>query len=682
MPRVSPYSGAVSTASAPEDPAKLLGGRYRVGELIARGGMASVHRGRDERLDRAVALKIMHPHLADDEAFRRRFRREARSVARLAHRNVVGVFDQGEDGESVYLAMELVEGSTLRTRLVRGGALTVREALTIAQAVLRALAAAHAAGIIHRDIKPENILLSSSGDVKVADFGLARVVGAATASNTGTLLGTVAYVSPEVVTRGLCDERSDLYSLGILFYEMLTGTQPFRGEQAVHVAFQHVHEDVPAPSARTSTVPPELDALVTWLAARRPSSRPASADDALRSVDELLASLPDTVLDAVPEQAETRNTGEIPLLTAEVELTAAPTPPRSFEGRLRTALRGRPERHTAAADSPEGADEDVAATPDIVRPAVLLPAGRHLRETTPRRSAATPLLALVAVFALIVAGGGLGWRWYAFDGPGGDRVVPDVEGKALADAEDALAAQQLGARTERRYDDTVPEGAVVSSDPAAGAAVKRADEILLVVSQGVETFPVPDVTGMSREDAEAAITAAGFTWVEDEGQYSETEASGTVLSQHAEAEALPAGSDIHVVLSLGREPIDVPNTVGRPRSEAQSTLESAGFTVSATEAHSPSVPAGSVISQEPAGGSLFRGDEVHVVVSLGPEMVTVPNVVDMSEADAVAALQAAGLAAEVTYQSTDGPRLGRVLSQSVTGGNSAARGSTVIITIV
>lgn len=224
---------------------------------IARGGMATVHRGHDERLDRVVALKIMHPHLAMDEDFRRRFGREARAAARLAHRNVVGVFDQGADDDRIYLAMELVEGETLRARIVEQHTLTLADTLDITAQVLEALVAAHAAGIVHRDIKPENILIDAHGTAKVADFGLARAIGASNSSASSTLLGTVAYISPEVVTRGHSDERSDLYSLGVVLFEMLTGRQPFRGEQPVHVAFQHVHEDIPAPSTVVTGIPRE-----------------------------------------------------------------------------------------------------------------------------------------------------------------------------------------------------------------------------------------------------------------------------------------------------------------------------------------------------------------------------------------------------------------------------------------
>src|SRR5699024_9510174 len=227
---------------------QLLDDRYRVEELIARGGMATVHRGHDERLDRVVALKIMHPHLAMDEDFRRRFAREARSAARLAHRNGVGVFDQGEDEDRIYLAMELVEGETLRARIVAQERLTLRESLDVTTQVLQALVSALEAGIVPRDIKLQIILIDPDDLVQVAHFGLPRATGSHHSSASAALLGTVAYISPEVVTRGHADERSDLCSLGIVLFEMLTGRQPFRGEQPVHIAFQHVHEDIPAPS--------------------------------------------------------------------------------------------------------------------------------------------------------------------------------------------------------------------------------------------------------------------------------------------------------------------------------------------------------------------------------------------------------------------------------------------------
>ncbi|WP_246821610.1 protein kinase, partial [Brachybacterium sp. HMSC06H03] len=301
----------------------LLDDRYRVEEPIARGGMATVHRGHDQRLDRVVALKIMHPHLAMDEDFRRRFGREARSAARLAHRNVVGVFDQGEDEDRIYLAMELIEGETLRARIVERGRLTVGESLEITAQVLEALVAAHGAGIVHRDIKPENILLDRQDTVKVADFGLARAIGANNSSTGAALLGTVAYISPEVVTRGEADERSDLYSLGVVLFEMLTGRQPFRGEQPVHIAFQHVHEDIPAPSTLVSGIPRSLDSLITWACARGVEQRPASAADLLKAVRELLRTLPAAVLAARPEEIEPSDTGDVPRPTSSLDEVAA-----------------------------------------------------------------------------------------------------------------------------------------------------------------------------------------------------------------------------------------------------------------------------------------------------------------------------------------------------------------------
>ncbi|NKY08407.1 serine/threonine protein kinase, partial [Cellulomonas hominis] len=259
---------------------QLVDGRYEVVSRIARGGMATVYLAVDRRLDRDVALKVMHPHLAEGAAgadFVARFRREARAAARLTHPGLVGVYDQGVDGETSYLTMEYVDGVNLRRHLAERGSLTVGEALDVAERVLDALAAAHRAGLVHRDVKPENVLLASDGRIKVADFGLARAVTEVTSTTTGTVFGTVAYLAPELVVHGTSDARTDVYAAGVLLYEMLTGAQPFTGETPIQIAFQHVNSDVPAPSDAASWLPVEVDELVAALAAREPDDRPADA---------------------------------------------------------------------------------------------------------------------------------------------------------------------------------------------------------------------------------------------------------------------------------------------------------------------------------------------------------------------------------------------------------------------
>ena len=299
----------VSAAVPPTLVGQVLDRRYRVLSHIADGGMASVYVALDERLDREVALKVMRPSLAADETFVSRFRREARSAARLSHPNVVAVYDQGEDEGRMFLAMELVNGHTLRQVMQDEGPLTPRAALDIIDAVLQALGAAHSAGLIHRDVKPENVILREDGVVKVADFGLARAVTSATSTaQTGVLLGTVAYLAPEQVERGIADARSDVYAAGLLLFEMLTGTQAFSGDTPIHVAYQHVHSTVPAPSSRVSTVPAELDRLVALATDRDPDGRPVDAGAFLRQVRRSRVALTPAELDRRPGPAAAAST--------------------------------------------------------------------------------------------------------------------------------------------------------------------------------------------------------------------------------------------------------------------------------------------------------------------------------------------------------------------------------------
>ncbi|HEU4331245.1 MAG TPA: protein kinase, partial [Lapillicoccus sp.] len=284
---------------------RLLDGRYRVLSHLADGGMATVYLALDERLDREVAVKVMHDNLARDSTFVTRFRREARSAARLSHPNVVAVYDQGEDQGQMFLAMEYVPGRTLRDVLTDEGPLTPRAALDLFDPILQAIAAAHDAGLIHRDVKPENVILRDDGLVKVADFGLARAVTAATTTNaSGTLLGTVAYLSPEQVERGIADARSDVYAAGLVLYEMLTGRKAFDGDSPIHVAYQHVHGSVPMPSQTIRTVPQECDQLVALATARDPDQRPADAGDYLIEVRRSRSLMTTTELDLRPASSQ------------------------------------------------------------------------------------------------------------------------------------------------------------------------------------------------------------------------------------------------------------------------------------------------------------------------------------------------------------------------------------------
>lgn len=371
---------------------RLIDGRYQVRSRIARGGMATVYLATDLRLERRVAIKVMHGHLADDESFKQRFIQEARSAARLAHPNVVNVFDQGQDADSAYLVMEYLPGITLRDLLQEYGSLTAEQTLDISEAVLSGLAAAHKAGIVHRDLKPENVLLADDGRIKIGDFGLARAATANTATGAA-LLGTVAYLSPELVTRGIADTRSDIYAVGIMMYEMLTGAQPFIGEQPMQIAYQHANDAVPTPSTANPAVPAELDELVLWATARDPEQRPRDARAMLEQLHDTEALLR-TALPSTPTSAQ-----------RTVVLPSAPTAPAMpASSEAETQILG--SRVTARAAA-------AAAVPDST--AALAVASQK------RRGRGIVLVAVLVVLALLA--GGAGW-WFGV-GPGSKQTIPE-----------------------------------------------------------------------------------------------------------------------------------------------------------------------------------------------------------------------------------------------------------------
>lgn len=630
---------------------QTIDGRYVVSGFLAKGGMATVYTAMDTRLDREVALKVMRADLADDEAFVARFRREARAAARLSHPNVVGVFDQGRDGRRVFLAMELVRGRTLRELIRREAPLTARGALDILDPVLQALGAAHRADTVHRDVKPENVLIGDDGAVKVADFGLARAITTETlTTNHDVLLGTAAYLSPEQVEHGRGDKRSDVYSATLLLHEMLTGVKAFSGDSPIHVAYQHVHGGVPQPSAVLPGIAGELDQLVALGAAKQPGQRPDDATAMLQQVRATRAQLSEAELDRVLVRGGTPGSGP-------------------GDGRTQ-AIAGR------SMTQPNAVPDRARATP---RPSANGPVVAHPGAAEFRRPGRRTAVLGVAG-AAILAVGGAGW-WFGL-GPGSRITVPKVEGRPQGEAVALLDDAGLSAQVREIFSETVPKGAVVSSSPRSGEDHRRYDPVALTVSRGPERLAVPEVAGASEKEATARIRAARLTRGKITREFSETVAKGKVISSDpSRGDELKPGSKVALVVSKGREPIDVPDVRRKPASVAESTLQGLGLKVEkAPEQHHNSVPKGEVITQDPSGGTLFRNDVVTLTVSKGPEMVTVPNVVDNKTAKARKTLEDAGLSVDVTRFL--GGAFDTVRGQTPSAGTKVRKGSTVKITVV
>ncbi|MBL3668730.1 Stk1 family PASTA domain-containing Ser/Thr kinase [Streptomyces sp. M2CJ-2] len=629
---------------------QLLDGRYRVEARIAVGGMATVYRAVDTRLDRVLALKVMHPALAADGSFVERFIREAKSVARLAHPNVVQVFDQGTDGAYVYLAMEYIAGCTLRDVLRERGALQPRAALDILEPTLAALGAAHRAGFVHRDMKPENVLIGDDGRVKVADFGLVRAVDTVT-NTTGTVLGTVAYLAPEQIESGSADPRVDVYACGILLYEMLTGEKPHDGDSPAIVLYKHLHDDVPPPSAAVPGMAYALDELVASATARNPEVRPYDAVALLAQVREARGGLDDEQLDAMPPQA----------------LTPEDQPARGAENRTSVIPR-------ALTSSTLPVDED-RHTSRLQSPAPPPRRGVSLRGPLLRRG---PMAIVVAVLLVLGAGAGV---WYINSGQ--FTKVPPLLAKTEKEARERLADAGLGVgRVEEAYSDTVERGTVISTDPEAGARIRGTDSVSLTLSKGPQTVRVPDVDGYRLDKARSVLKDAGLEPGMVTQEFSEDVAKGFVVSTGpGKGTKVRAGSAVALTVSKG-SPVDIPEVIGQGLDDARAELEEAGLKVSiAAERVTSEHDAGRVALQSPeAGREAAEGDSVTLTLSKGPEMVPVPDVVGDSVDEATGKLEGAGFRVK-----EDRGLLGlfgdTVKAQSVSGGDTAPKGSTITLKI-
>ena len=657
---------------------RLVDSRYEIVDRVARGGMATVYKAHDRRLERSVALKLMHPHLADSADFVSRFRREARAAARLSNPGVVAVYDQGSLDGVAYLVMELVEGPNLRD-LIASGPLSVKEALGLTAQVLRPLGAAHRAGLVHRDVKPENVLLPADGSVaKVADFGLARAITEAAQTTTGNVLGTVAYLAPELITAGDSSPRADVFSVGVILYELLTGEQPFAADTPIQIAFRNVHEDVPLVSVLVPEMPAAVDELVADMTRREPQKRLADADEALARLRGVVASLTPS------EMSVKRGGGTGSLRTQEVLAANAEA--------ARQAVRQEPSDDEAPAAGfrtvslPIGSigADPAGATRPLERAAVTGSAQETTALALPgARSRRRTAIALGALAVLGVGGTGAGW-WYTQEGPGRHVDVPEVVGLPQDEAQAAIVAAGLvWAAPTRAYSDTVASGSVVSCDPRPGSSVRIGAAVTAVVSLGIEQKEVPSVVGSSQQEAEEAIRQAGLAVGAITQAYSSSVAEGQVISSDPAAGAMVNHSSaVAIVVSKGRRPVTVPNVVGMKEQDATSALQDVDLTVGqVSRTYSDTVAEGLVISSSPkAGASGYVGDSVDLVVSLGPEMVTIPDVTGKSEAEAVSALEAVGLV--VSVSDVWGGLFDTARSTEPAAGTSVRKGSTVTLYVV
>ncbi len=617
---------------------RLIDGRYQVRSRIARGGMATVYLATDLRLERRVAIKIMHGHLADDSTFKSRFVQEARSAARLAHPNVVNVFDQGQDSDMAYLVMEYLPGITLRDLLKDYGKLTPEQTIDIMEAVLSGLAAAHKAGIVHRDLKPENVLLADDGRIKIGDFGLARAASANTATGQA-LLGTIAYLSPELVTRGVADARSDIYALGIMMYEMLTGQQPFQGEQPMQIAYQHANDAVPAPSSKNPAVPAELDELVLWATEKDPDRRPR---DAREMLDRLL-------------EAEKALRGEAVLQPTMV------LPPAYEIDQGDTQIINPAIRQQVASSTPAAATTLTAAA-------------------AKRRSKGWWLFALVLVLAGVAAGTG----WYFGAGPGSLVAIPNVVNKAPDAAVSQL--QKLGFKTAQapEYSTTVAAGMVSSTDPGAGVPAGRGSTVTLRVSQGPKPVTIPPLAGTTIDTAKSAITGVGAKVGTVAEQFDAKVPANTVISATRAdngADISGGGSyfeaaSVNLVVSVGA----IPDVAGKSVEDATATLSKVKLLTSAgPQSYSDTVEEGDVISAQPQHEPVRPGDTLLLETSKGPEPVTIPDVAGKTWDVAKKALTDAGFKLKYSAIADVAPSAFVVSKVSPAGGTQAPKGSTITV---
>lgn len=679
----------------------LVDGRYLVRSRLAGGGMSTVYLATDERLDREVALKVLHPHLTNDQNFLDRLRREARAAASLSHPHVVGVLDQGQDGHVAYIVMEYIKGHTLRDVLNEKSALPPRLAFALIDPVIEGLAAAHAAGLIHRDVKPENVLIADDGRIKVGDFGLARAVTATT--STGALIGTVAYLAPELVLGKPADARSDIYSAGIMLYEMLTGEQPYSGDVPIQVAYQHVNASVVAPSLAVPGLAADIDELVQWCTAKEPEERPVDGSALLSELRHIRTTLSDAQLDISPPAARALAAGSES--GQEVGATAVVAP--FYAERTETLERiGRPteiissQRNPTTVLPPSGfspGETTVQAVLPTERPApaskrdikrmarqeekdrarAAATPSRSLQEGNPRRRAVIWTVVVIVLAILATAAG-----WFFGMGPGSPGTIPDTKNKTVAEAQQLLRTAGFQSEPRDVFDDQVTAGLAVGTEPASGQVIRKFQPVSLFVSKGPQLFPLTAMTGLTLDQAKNALGTAGMTLGNVTEQYDDKVPSGLVISQSpVQDTAVRHGTPVALVVSKGPQPLPVPDVRGMTQQAAVKAISDAGLTakIAPEPVNDKKVPAGAVVSQTPANGTLTRGGPVTLTLSKGPKLVHVPSFIGKQADAARKALESLGF--DVKINNVLGGFFGTVRDQNPVD-SDAPEGSGITLTVV
>ncbi len=617
---------------------ELIDGRYQLIRQIANGGMAVIYEAMDTRLDRKVAVKIMHHHLAQDEAFVARFIREAKAAAELSHPNIVAVQDQGwnQNGvPAVFLVMELIEGYTLRDYLLERGKFDIKDAMAYLTPILSAIAAAHAIGIVHRDIKPENILISHEGRVKVADFGLAQgaLLGTTMTAESSIILGSVSYLSPEQVQRGIADSRSDVYAIGIVAYEMLTGEKPFPGDSPIQIAYMHVNERVPAVSTKRKGIPPALDALILSATSPDPDDRPRDAGEFLKRLE-----IAQSEID--PKRNQMSLELDLPILPIREKPRAKQTP--------------------IAVEIREEENEQKKST-------------KHKSSKRVRRNR---IIALLLAVSLGAAG------WYSIVGPGSRVAVPSIIGGTAADATAAFSTLGLSFEiTEQRFDENIAKGKIIETSPAAGGRIDAGGVVKVIISKGAERYKIPQVAGLTPKAAATVITKYPLTLGVSTEVFSDLIPRGFVISTSPQVgQSVKRETRVRLIVSKGLELVALNSYLSKNGEQALNELSEAGFYVSATYAFDEKVALGNVISQSPSGVTrAAKGAKITLVISKGSEYVYIPNILSFDQIKALEILQ--GLELNVTVKKTGTKATKKVTSVLPKVGTKVKLGSTVVITV-